>query len=40
MSAGRDSDITATYPLSEAPEAIDRLEEGHGRAAVVIEFSA
>ncbi len=32
--------VTATYPLSEAPEAIDRLEEGHGRGRVVIELSA
>ena len=32
--------VTATYPLSEAPAAIERLEEGHGRGRVVIEFSA
>ena len=32
--------VTATYPLSEAPEAIERLEEGHGRGRVVIELSA
>ena len=31
--------VTATYPLSEAPEAIERLEEGHGRGRVVIELS-
>lgn len=31
--------VTATYPLNEAPEAIERLEEGHGRGQVVIEFS-
>ena len=31
--------VTATYPLSEAPEAIDRLEEGHGQGRVVIELS-
>ena len=31
--------VTATYPLSEAPEAIKRLEEGHGRGRVVIELS-
>ena len=30
--------VTATYPLSEAPEAIERLEEGHGRGRVVIEL--
>ncbi len=32
--------VTATYPLSEAPEAIERLEEGHGRGRVVLELSA
>jgi NADPH:quinone reductase-like Zn-dependent oxidoreductase len=32
--------VTATYPLSEAPEAIERLEEGHGRGRVVIELSS
>jgi NADPH:quinone reductase-like Zn-dependent oxidoreductase len=31
--------VTASYPLSEAPDAIERLEEGHGRGQVVIEFS-
>jgi NADPH:quinone reductase-like Zn-dependent oxidoreductase len=31
--------VTATYPMNEAPEAIERLEEGHGRGQVVIEFS-
>jgi NADPH:quinone reductase-like Zn-dependent oxidoreductase len=31
--------VTATYSLNEAPEAIDRLIEGHGRGQVVIEFS-
>jgi len=31
--------VTATYPLSEAPAAIELLEEGHGRGQVVIEFS-
>jgi NADPH:quinone reductase-like Zn-dependent oxidoreductase len=31
--------VTATYPLIEAPRAIERLEEGHGRGQVVIEFS-
>ncbi len=31
--------VTATYPLSEAPDAIERLEEGHGRGRVVIELS-
>jgi len=31
--------ITATYPLSEAPQAIKRLEEGHGQGRVVIELS-
>jgi len=32
--------VTATYPLNEAPAAIERLEEGHGRGQVVIEFSS
>ena len=32
--------VTAIYPLNEAPVAIERLEEGHGRGQVVIEFSA
>jgi NADPH:quinone reductase-like Zn-dependent oxidoreductase len=31
--------VTATCPLSEAPAAIELLEEGHGRGQVVIEFS-
>ncbi len=31
--------ISATYPLSEAPEAMERLEEGHGRGRVVVELS-
>ena len=31
--------VMATYPLSEAPEAIERLEEGHGRGRVVIDLS-
>lgn len=31
--------ITATYSLNEAPAVIERLEEGHGRGQVVIEFS-
>lgn len=31
--------VTATYPLNEAPQAIERLEEGHGRAQVVIDFT-
>lgn len=30
--------VTATYSLSEAPKAIERLEEGHGRGRVVIEL--
>lgn len=30
--------VTATYPLSEAPQAIAQLDEGHGRGRVVIEF--
>jgi D-arabinose 1-dehydrogenase-like Zn-dependent alcohol dehydrogenase len=30
--------VTATYSLSKAPQAIERLEEGHGRGQVVIEF--
>ena len=31
--------VAATYPLSDAPEVIERLGEGHGQARVVIEFS-
>jgi NADPH:quinone reductase-like Zn-dependent oxidoreductase len=31
--------VTASHPLNEAPAAIARLEEGHGRGQVVIEFS-
>jgi NADPH:quinone reductase-like Zn-dependent oxidoreductase len=31
--------VTASYSLSEAPAAIERLEEGHGRGQVVIEFT-
>lgn len=31
--------VTTIYPLSEAPDAIGRLEEGHERARSVIEFA-
>ncbi len=31
--------VTATFPLDEAPAAIEQLEEGRGRAQVVIKFS-
>jgi NADPH:quinone reductase-like Zn-dependent oxidoreductase len=31
--------VTATYPLNQAPAAIERLVEGHGRGQVVIELS-
>ncbi len=31
--------VTATYPLTEAPEAIGRLEEGHERGRTVIDFT-
>ncbi|MCH7586087.1 MAG: NAD(P)-dependent alcohol dehydrogenase [Acidobacteria bacterium] len=30
--------VTATHPLSEAPEAIKRFEQGHGQGRMVIEF--
>ena len=30
--------IGSTYPLSEVPDAIGRLGEGHGRGKVVIEI--
>lgn len=30
--------VTETYPLSDAPQAIAGLDEGHGRGRVVIEF--